>query len=303
MGAFNFVSSMREIFFLRGIHGIIFALATTVVSTLAVIVLPKHRKGEGINMFAVFSNIAMVLGPAIGLLALDQYGTNTLFMVVTGMTFFAMIVANLKTLPLRLALPQRKKQQCWELSTFIEHRSLPWALMGLFVGFCYSGVLVFVPIELNSQGIGTWASLFFGLYACMSIVSRPMGSKIYERKGPEYVVYPGLILFAIGIAILGLTSNPYGIVVAAPIIGLGYGMAQPAFQALAVESAPIERAGVATATYFLSLDISVGIGSAVLAVAAHVLGFQDTYKIIAGIVIVALALYHFFLLNIHIRNK
>ena len=294
MGAFNFVSSMGEIFFLRGIHGIIFALATTVVSTLAVIVLPKHRKGEGINMFAVFSNIAMVLGPAIGLLALDQYGTNTLFMVVTGMTFFAMIVANLKTLPLRLALPQRKKQQCWELSTFIEHRSLPWALMGLFVGFCYSGVLVFVPIELNSQGIGTWASLFFGLYACMSIVSRPMVSKIYERKGPEYVVYPGLILFAIGIAILGLTSYPYGIVVAAPIIGLGYGMAQPAFQALAVESAPIERAGVATATYFLSLDISVGIGSAVLAVAAYVLGFQDTYKIIAGIVIVALALYHFF---------
>ncbi|MDV5088753.1 hypothetical protein RVY80_07855 [Veillonella sp. YH-vei2233] len=62
MGAFNFVSSMGEIFFLRGIHGIIFALATTVVSTLAVIVLPKHRKGEGINMFAVFSNIAMVLG-------------------------------------------------------------------------------------------------------------------------------------------------------------------------------------------------------------------------------------------------
>ena len=136
MGAFNFVSSMGEIFFLRGIHGIIFALATTVVSTLTVIVLPKHRKGEGINMFAVFSNIAMVLGPAIGLLALDQYGTNTLFMVVTGMTFFAMIVAK--------------------------------------------------------------------------------------------------------------------------------------------------------------LDISVGIGSAVLAVAAHVLGFQDTYKIIAGIVIVALALYHFF---------
>ena len=102
-------------------------------------------------------------------------------------------------------------------------------------------------------------------------------------------------MFAIGIAILGLTSNPYGIVVAAPIIGLGYGMAQPAFQALAVESAPIERAGVATATYFLSLDISVGVGSALLAVAAQILGFQDTYKMISGIVIVALALYHFFI--------
>ena len=164
MGAFNFVSSMGEIFFLRGIHGIIFALATTVVSTLAVIVLPKHRKGEGINMFAVFSNIAMVLGPAIGLLALDQYGTNTLFMVVTGMTFFAMIVANLKTLPLRLALPQRKKQQCWELSTCIEHRSLPWALMGCGVPTSL-GMQPF-PKGFSTRLIFRWA---------MSVAAQPTG--------------------------------------------------------------------------------------------------------------------------------
>ena len=80
MGLFNLTTSLETIFLLRGLHGAIFALATTVMAALAVVVLPAARKGEGINMFAVFSNIAMVLGPAIGLYALQAYGSSILYL-------------------------------------------------------------------------------------------------------------------------------------------------------------------------------------------------------------------------------
>ena len=80
MGLFNFTASLNTIFVLRGLHGIVFALATTVMAALAVLVLPNERKGEGINMFAVFSNVAMVLGPAIGLYALQSYGSSALYL-------------------------------------------------------------------------------------------------------------------------------------------------------------------------------------------------------------------------------
>ena len=76
------------------------------------------------------------------------------------------------------------------------------------------------------------------------------------------------------------------------MLGLGYGAAQPAFQALAIQSAPIERAGVSTATYFLALDISVGAGSVILALLASAVGYQYLYMFTAVIMIVALALYH-----------
>lgn len=66
-----------------------------------------------------------------------------------------------------------------------------------------------------------------------------------------------------------------------------------AFQALAVQSAPIERAGVSTATYFLALDIAVGAGSVILALIANALGYQYLYQITSLIMIIALALYHF----------
>lgn len=293
MGLFNLTTSLQTIFVLRGLHGAIFALGTTVMAALAVVVLPASRKGEGINMFAVFSNIAMVLGPAVGLYALQAYGSSALYMFLTIMTALAFILSNVIRLPKELAKPKQKKSKGWSISQFIEKRSLPWALMGLFIGFTYSGVLVFIPIELNSMGAGVWGSVFFAIFALMIIISRPLVGKVYARYGSRFVIYPGVGLFIVGLAILGVVSTPVGIICTAPLLGLGYGAAQPAFQALAVQSAPIERAGVSTATYFLALDIAVGAGSVILALIANALGYQYLYQITSLIMFIALALYHF----------
>ena len=292
MGLFNFTTSLDAIFVLRGLHGVVFALGTTVMSALAVLVLPPSRKGEGINMFAIFSNVAMVLGPAIGLYALSSYGSMALYIFLTAMTGLAMLLSNVIPLSKELALPKPSKRKGWHISQFIESKSLPWALMGLFIGFTYSGVLVFIPIELNSMGAGIWGSAFFAIFALMIIISRPVVGRVYARYGSKFIIYPGLGLFILGLFGLGLATTPRAIILTAPLLGLGYGAAQPAFQALAIQSAPIERAGVSTATYFLALDISVGAGSVILALLASALGYQYLYIITALVMVVALGLYH-----------
>ena len=292
MGLFNFTTSLEAVFVLRGLHGVVFALGTTVMATLAVLVLPPNRKGEGVNMFAIFSNIAMVLGPAIGLYALSLYGSMALYIFLTVMTGLAMVLSNIIPLSKELTLPKQSKYKGWHISQFIENKSLPWALMGLFIGFTYSGVLVFIPIELNSMGAGIWGSAFFAIFALMIIISRPIVGKIYARYGSKVIIYTGLGLFILGLFVLGLAITPLAILFTAPLLGLGYGAAQPAFQALAIQSAPIERAGVSTATYFLALDISVGAGSVILAVLASAWGYQYLYMFTALVMVIALALYH-----------
>ena len=292
MGLFNFTTSLEAVFVLRGLHGVVFALGTTVMATLAVLVLPPNRKGEGVNMFAIFSNIAMVLGPAIGLYALSSYGSMALYIFLTVMTGLAMVLSNIIPLSKELTLPKQSKYKGWHISQFIENKSLPWALMGLFIGFTYSGVLVFIPIELNSIGAGIWGSAFFAIFALMIIISRPIVGKIYARYGSKIIIYIGLGLFILGLFGLGLAITPLAILFTAPLLGLGYGAAQPAFQALAIQSAPIERAGVSTATYFLALDISVGAGSVILAVLASAWGYQYLYMFTALVMVIALALYH-----------
>ena len=292
MGLFNFTTSLEAIFVLRGLHGVVFALGTTVMAALAVLVLPPNRKGEGINMFAIFSNVAMVLGPAIGLYALSLYGGTALYLFLTIMTGVAMVLSNIIPLPKELAKPKLSTHKAWHISQFIELKSLPWALMGLFIGFTYSGVLVFIPIELNSMGSGIWGSAFFAIFAVMIIISRPLVGKAYARYGSKYIIYPGLVLFILGLLSLSIATTPLTIILTAPLLGLGYGAAQPAFQALAIQSASIERAGVSTATYFLALDISVGAGSVILALLASAIGYQSLYLFTAFVMIVALGLYH-----------
>ena len=292
MGLFNFTTSLEAVFVLHGLHGVVFALGTTVMATLAVLVLPPNRKGEGVNMFAIFSNIAMVLGPAIGLYALSSYGSMALYIFLTVMTGLAMVLSNIIPLSKELTLPKQSKYKGWHIFQFIENKSLPWALMGLFIGFTYSGVLVFIPIELNSMGAGIWGSAFFAIFALMIIISRPIVGKIYARYGSKIIIYTGLGLFILGLFVLGLAITPLAILFTAPLLGLGYGAAQPAFQALAIQSAPIERAGVSTATYFLALDISVGAGSVILAVLASAWGYQYLYMFTALVMVIALALYH-----------
>ena len=126
-------------------------------------------------------------------------------------------MSNVIRLPKELAKPKQKSSKGWSISQFIEKRSLPWALMGLFIGFTYSGVLVFIPIELNSMGAGVWGSVFFALFALMIIISRPLVGKVYARYGSRFVIYPGVGLFIVGLAILGVVSTPVGIICTAPL--------------------------------------------------------------------------------------
>lgn len=293
MALFNVADSMQFLFDLRLLHGAIFALGTTVTAAVAVMVLPKTRKGEGVNVFAVFSNVAMVIGPAIGLLLVTSYGASTTYIflsIIAGLTF---ILANKSKLIDEYALPRHKEKKSWTLSRFIELRSLPWAILTIFVGFAYAGVLVFVPIMMNNMGAGGEASYFFGLYALAIIISRPIMGKLFEKKGSDFILYPSLIIFLGGMYLLSQAITPMAILLAAPILGLGYGGVQPAFQALAVTAAPMERAGTSNSTFFLSMDIAVGLGSVILSIIADRFGFNRMYEINTVVVFILLVLYHF----------
>lgn len=294
MIAFYFTSSMNLIFLLRLLHGMVFAIGTTAVAAVAVLVLPKHRKGEGIGYFSVFVNVAMVIGPFLGLTILDLWDKDAYFIFLIACAVLSFYTANRKRLEDSLALPKLAKKRPWNLDRLIERTTLPWAVIGVFISFSYSGVLVFVPIMMTNMGQGTMASIFFVLFALTIVVTRPWIGRAFDHLGANTLIYPGFILYSLGIVILSLATTPWWIIASAPVIGLGYGAISPAFQTLGVQAAPSERAGTANATYFLSLDIGVGLGSAILSLVIGWVGFQMMYQINAVIALVGLLIYHFY---------
>jgi MFS family permease len=73
--------------------------------------------------------------------------------------------------------------------------------------------------------------------------------------------------------IMAYVNNFTGYVLCAVLYGCATGSIFPIMSALAVRFAPINRRGAATATYFSSFDIGIGIGSTIWGFVIDCAGF------------------------------
>lgn len=292
MFAFNWFHSEQAIYVLRLLHGCIFALATTAAAAMAALVLPASRKGEGIGYFALSTNLAMVVGPLIGLLLIGNLGGTALFAFMTALAILTFLTANARRLPDEVVCPAERPKKGFHLSDFIERRSLAPALLGGMVFFAYGGILTFIPLYAKSLGLQAETSLFFVVFAFVIILTRPVIGRLFDEKGPDWTVWPGFAFFAAGMVFFSQVTTLVGLLGAAALLGIGFGALSPAFQTLAVQSAPASRAGVATATYFWSLDISVGLAAVLLSIVAAQCGYPFMYGVVStAIIAVNAALY------------
>lgn len=303
MLAFNWLHSEQAIYALRFLHGCIFALATTAAAAMAALVLPASRKGEGIGYFALSTNLAMVVGPLIGLVLIGNFGSIALFAFLAALAALTFLAANARRLPDEVVRPAGRQKKGFHLSDFIERRSLAPALLGGIVFFAYGGILTFIPLYAKSLGLQAETSLFFVVFAFVIILTRPVIGRLFDEKGPDWTVYPGFACFAAGMLLFSQVGTTAGLLVSAAVLGIGFGALSPAFQTLAVESAPAARAGVATATYFWSLDISVGLAAVLLSFVAAQFGYAFMYGICCTAIIFFNAVLYFIWRRTHRKKQ
>ncbi|CUH94721.1 putative membrane protein [Propionispora sp. 2/2-37] len=278
------VNALHVLLAIRLLHGAVFAVGTTAVAAVAALLLPAQSKGEGIGYFAMFSNLAMVMGPFFSLTIISHYPFRVLIagcIILAVLAFWTGTGSNFKKLG-NGAVP--KKNQSLDWNNFIETAALPMALVGGLVFFAYAGVLIFIPLYAKQLNLAEYTSLFFAVFALLIVITRPVVGKLFDRAGANSVVYPGFFLFAAGLIALSQAQGFAGLLIAGGIIGIGFGALSPVFQTLAVQLSPLQRAGVATATYFLALDISVGLGSFLLSIVASHIGYRGVYLFAAALI-------------------
>lgn len=176
-----------------------------------------------------------------------------------------------------MVLPSGERHRGFHASDFFEKKALPAVILGGLVFFAYGGVLTFIPLYTRSLGIGSYTSLFFLVFALLIVVSRPFVGYLFDHHGSDYTVYPGFLFFSAGFLLFLQVEGPFLLLLSAAVLGIGFGALAPAFQTIAVSSAPPSRAGVATSTYFWSLDISVGLAAAFLGLFAEAFGYSFMY--------------------------
>ncbi|WRP06028.1 MFS transporter [Rossellomorea aquimaris] len=274
---------------LRFFQGLWFSIATTVLVAIAADMIPPHRKGEGLGYFAMSMNLAVVVGPFISLALIQWIPYSALFMGLA----FVIVIGFLCSFGIQVSEEDRKEVSGrLTFKDLIEIKAIPISLVGFLTSFAYSGIMSFISVYAKSVGLFESVSLFFVVFAAAMLLSRPYTGRLYDRSGPNAVIYPSLIIFSIGLIFLSVTHSVLLLLFAGTLIGLGYGALLPSFQTMSIQAAPKRRTGHATATFFIFYDLGIAVGSFVLGVVSSQFGFSALYLICSGVIFVTIAVYH-----------
>ncbi|HLR53396.1 MAG TPA: MFS transporter [Pseudogracilibacillus sp.] len=293
VGTFGFITAMAFLVVMRIIQGIGWGFSTTAAGTIATDLIPPERRGEGMGYFGLSGNLALAFGPALGLTLADKISFALLFSICAFFGLTAFILASRVKYKETVAPETQTKVARFDV---LEKTAVNPSILLFFITLTFGGITSFLPLYAEVKEVGG-IQYYFITYAAFLMISRLFAGKIYDKRGDLYVIPPGVILIFIAMLLLSWLPSTTMMLVAGALYGLGFGMVQPALQAWAVDKAPMNRKGMANATFFSFFDLGVGVGAMVFGQLAFIFNYGVIYKVAAGSVFIALLIYLFMILT------
>src|SRR5699024_3891266 len=257
-------------------------------------VIPESRRAEGNGYFSTATTVSTALGPFLAIWLSQKYGYEAVFLCAAFAGAGALTAGWFFTVhEPELTRAEHAALRSWKVSTFVDRDALRMGGVIGLAGFSVAAVMGFIALHTELRAMPTAASLFFVAYALASLSSRLLLGRIQDRRGDHVVVLPVFASFIVGLLVLALASTTAGVVISGVLIGIGFGTLLPALLATVVRKVPPARMGVATSTFYLTLDIGSGVGPVLLGLAVSLWGFSGMFLAAAGVVAVAAGCYLF----------
>lgn len=277
--------------FSRFMHGMMLGIASTATGTIVAQIIPAARRGEGIGYYSMGATLATATGPFIGLMVTQSMPVEIVFWIAIGIGFASLLTSNIVHVPPVITTENQAIEKRKGIGSFVELNALPISTITFIIALGYAGILSFINLYAEEIGLMKAASFFFLVYSISVLVTRPFTGKLVDTKGANYVMYPTFVLYAAGLLMLGLAQNSFMLLFAGILIGLGFGNMQSCIQAIAIKVTPMERAGLATSTFYIFMDAGLGLGPYVLGFIVTLLGYQQLYTTLGFVILAATGLY------------
>ncbi|EJE4551371.1 MFS transporter [Staphylococcus pseudintermedius] len=284
--------SLIFLFVTRFLNGMALAIATTATGTIVPLIAPVERRGVAISLFSLSLVIGAAIGPFLGLYLAGIYPTFVLFTVCLIVAILAFIFALFLKVNVKMA-DQQSDHQGFHISQFISVPAIPIALVVLICGLGYASVLSFLQLYAVEINLTAVARYYFIFYAITSVFTRPFVGRILDRFHENWVAYPALVIFGVGILILAMAHSGWALLLSGALVGLGYGSMTAVGNVVAVKVSREDQVGLATSTFFIGLDVGVGFGPALLGMILPAIGYRMMYVAIGIILLLCIILYAF----------
>lgn len=135
------------------------------------------------------------------------------------------------------------------------------------------------------------------------LVSKLSTQKMIDAGRHKILVCLSLIVLILTMLSYLFMTTGIHLLVSGFLFGLGYGILQPLFQSFVTGTTDAPKRGVANATYMLSYDIGIGIGSLLMGFLQETLGLPVGFALTAIAYIVGAAVYLFYVDGYYRRLK
>lgn len=308
--AFEHVPAIGVFIVLRFLHGAFYGLSQTTVTSIVSGAVPFSRKGEGVGYYMLSVTLGAALGPLMGSAFSNAGDFDMLFFSCLGMIAVGYVAA------LGVVLPGRR--QCSEVSkatgatgvseqsgdagklakthklslaNFIEVRALPVSV-AITVGYlAYGALITYINPYAAEVGLTGAASFFFVSYSIAMFVTRPFTGRWFDSAGDKGIMTLGFACLGASMLIMGFAQNGAMLLVSAALAGVGVGSVQPNGLVLAMRRCPDDRLTAANSTYFVLLDVAIGLCPFLVGWIAPAFGYRVLFLVMVPVVAASYVVY------------
>lgn len=258
--------------------GAVYSVCGSATTTLAGDVLPQNKVGQGVNRFALTISLGMAAGPFIGIQVQNHMSSQASFIVLFALTVVALLCVSF----CRIKYPKVERKK-FVLADAFYKPALPFMLNMIFIMIPFGAVIAYSSIFAQEKGLSAVIPYFYICLVAGMLISKFSTQKLIDAGKHKILVVISLIVLLLTMGSYYIMASAVHLLLAGFLLGLGYGILQPLFQSFVTGTTPAPKRGAANATYLLSYDIGIGIGSFVMGM------FQESIGLPLGFAVTAVA--------------
>ena len=258
--------------------GVVYSVCGSATTTLAGDVLPPSKVGQGVNRFALTISLGMAAGPFIGIQVQNHMSSKTSFIVLFALTALALVCVSFCRIEYQKV--ERKK---FVLADAFYKPALPFMFNMMFIMIPFGAVIAYSSIFAQEKGLSAVIPYFYIFLVAGMLLSKFSTQKMIDAGKHKVLVVVNLVVLLVTMGSYFFMGTSVHLLLAGFLLGLGYGILQPLFQSFVTGTTPAPKRGTANATYLLSYDIGIGIGSFVMGM------FQESIGLAIGFAVTAAA--------------
>lgn len=282
---YSMSNSIPMILLFRFLQGAAQAFTATCLLTMASDTLPSSRFGTGIGMFALFETIAQAIGPTVGLGLMGIVGFRMTFVISSALMFLSTLLVLFYRQPSTVS--RKPFQIAW--NRIIAWESVKYAVLLFIFNFSFCVVSTYLVIYAAERGVTEHIGVYFTLYACVMLFSRPLIGRMTDRCGVTRVLIPALSCFVLSYLLLSVSDRLWMFLTAAFFSAFGTGACQPAVQALCMKCIPTEKRGAASSTCYIANDLGTLIGAPAAGLLVETAGYVTMWRVMTIPILLAMA--------------